>query len=424
MKVGKFLTTSIIAATFFSITAEAIPENQNSNELPPAQNVPSTSTEILTPENSGLNPGYTVPVIKGTNPPPPGDALPEVVAVSAIVIEASTGHVIYARNAEQKMFPASTTKIMTLITALEEGDPDDIVTVSKNSFGTEGSTLWLEEGEKIKLGDLMTGLIMVSGNDAAVAIAEHIDGSTTKFAERMTKKAKEIGATHTQFKNPHGLPDEQHYTTAHDLALIAAYGYSLKNFEDIVTLKEKPFPRKQDPNNLLKSENQMLWLYRGGNGVKTGYTDAAGRCLVSAAKRDGIQIVAVVLNSDYMWNDSIFLLDYGFKHVETKKLLNAGEVVETLPVESGRRKSVQVFAKKEIVVPVFKNETEPKIQYDLPDYLSAPVRKGDIVGKAFVMRDGKKIAETDLIAASDSEQNSFFAKLKDFIVNLFKSKVK
>ena len=191
-----------------------------------------------------------------------------------------------------------------------------------------------------------------------------------------------------------------------------------------MTLKEKPFPRKQDPNHLLKSENQMLWLYRGGNGVKTGYTDAAGRCLVSAAKRDGIQIVAVVLNSDYMWNDSIFLLDYGFKNVETKKLLEAGEAVETLPVESGRKKSVKVFAKNEIVVPVFKNEVEPKIRYDLPDYLSAPVRKGDVVGKAFVMRDGKKIAETDLIAASDSEQNSFFATLKEFILNLFRSEMK
>ena len=130
------------------------------------------------------------------------------------------------------------------------------------------------------------------------------------------------------------------------------------------------------------------------------------------------------MNSDYMWNDSIFLLDYGFKNVETKKLLEAGEAVETLPVESGRKKSVKVFAKNEIVVPVFKNEVEPKIRYDLPDYLSAPVRKGDVVGKAFVMRDGKKIAETDLIAASDSEQNSFFATLKEFILNLFRSEMK
>lgn len=413
MKVGKIFLC-ITLALMMTTNAEAINEYQAVSEIPQT----SAPITTLTSENSGLNPNYTVPLIQGSRPVPAGDALPNVTATSAVVIEASTGHVIYSRNADRKMFPASTTKMMTLIMALESGRMDEVVTVGPNADGAEGSTLWLNSGEHIPLRELLHGMIMVSGNDAAIAIAEHLDGTVYQFAQHMTKRAHELGAKSTNFTNPHGLPDDNHYTTAHDLALLAAYGYKLAEFEDIVTAKEKSYDWIHDFPKILRSENQMLWLYRGGNGIKTGYTDKAGRCLISAAKRDGIQIISVVLDSEYMWNDSILLLDYGFQNVKFEKLVKAGEVVKNIPVMSGRRKSVQVKTTGEIVMPIFGNDAPHEVVYDLPKVLNAPVTNGQKVGKVRVMYDGKEAASTDIIATADIEQKSFFRlfweKIKSF----------
>lgn len=248
---------------------------------------------------------------------PDGDVLPEVTARSAIVMEADTGKIIYQRNAHELRYPASTTKMMTLIVALENADLDEVVTTSENAYGAEGSTMWLEVGERLTMEQMLYGIMLVSGNDATIAVAEHIAGSVPRFANMMTNKAHDIGATDTYFKNPNGLPDPEHYSTAYDLALIAAYGYKNPMFVKIVSTKEKFVPWSiNDYDRTLTNENQMLWLYDGANGVKTGYTDAAGRCLVSAAKRDGVQLIVVVLDALYMWNDSIALLDYGFKQVK------------------------------------------------------------------------------------------------------------
>ena len=371
--------------------------------------------------NSGLNPGYTVKQMQNPRPQnvPPGDLLPNVTATSAIVMEASTGHVIYSRNPNKKMFPASTTKMMTLILGLEYGKPNEIVTVGENAFGVEGSTLFLEKGDKIPLGELLCGMMMHSGNDAAVAIAEHIDGNTKKFAEHMTRRAGELGALGTQFKNPHGLPDENHFTTAYDLALLASYGYSLEGFEETVGTQEKTFQWVHDPAKLLRNENQLLWIYRGGNGVKTGYTDVAGRCLVSAAKRNGIQLVAVVLDSYFMWNDSIALLDYGFKNVETETVIRGGDIIKVLPVVSGHKKTIAVKTADKVVVPVFKNDKNFSVEYELPKVLNAPIKKGESVGIARVILDGKEIASTDLITADNDSQKSFFRLMLDNIKKLF-----
>ncbi|MBQ9496186.1 MAG: D-alanyl-D-alanine carboxypeptidase, partial [Selenomonadaceae bacterium] len=183
--------------------------------------------QTLTSENSGLNPGYSVTPIQNTRPVAPDDVLPNVTATAAIVIEASTGHVLYERNPDQHMFPASTTKMMTLITALEGNKLDEIVTVGPGAYNAEGSTLWLDVGEKIPLGDLLYGMMLVSGNDGAIAIAEHCGGNVHDFAAKMTKRAHELGATGTNFTNANGLPDANHYTTARDLATMAAYGFTL-----------------------------------------------------------------------------------------------------------------------------------------------------------------------------------------------------
>ena len=349
----------------------------------------------------------------------PDDALPRVTARSAVVMEAKTGRVLYERNMGDRRFPASTTKIMTLIIALEKGNLDDVVKVGPHAAGTEGSTLWLEEGDEITLRELLYGMMLHSGNDATVAVAEHIAGSVDAFARLMTDKAHEIGAKDTNFVNANGLPDDAHYTTAHDLALIASYGYTLPEFEKIVSTKEITFPWVKDDTHRLRNENQMLWLYEGGNGVKTGYTDAAGRCLVSAAKRDGIQLVAVVLDSNWMWNDSILLLDYGFSKIDRTTVVKKHAQVGTVAVTGSRVRRLGVQTKDEIVLPVVDGAAGYEQTIDLPHAVKAPVKKGDAVGTLRISYDGKEVAKTDLVAMQDAEQKSFFLTVWKNVKSLF-----
>ena len=349
----------------------------------------------------------------------PDDALPRVTARSAVVVEARTGRVLYERNMDNRQFPASTTKIMTLIVALEKGNLDDVVKVGPHAAGTEGSTLWLEEGDEITLRELLYGMMLHSGNDATVAVAEHIAGSVDAFARLMTDKAHEIGANDTNFVNANGLPDDAHYTTAHDLALIASYGYTLPEFEEIVSTKEITFPWVKDETHLLRNENQMLWLYEGGNGVKTGYTDAAGRCLVSAAKRDGIQLVAVVLDSNWMWNDSILLLDYGFSKIDRTTVVKKHAQVGTVAVTGSRARRLGVQTKDEIVLPVVDGTAGYEQTIDLPHAVKAPVKKGDVVGTLHVTYEGKEVAKTDLVAMQDAERKSFFLTVWKNVKSLF-----
>ncbi len=352
----------------------------------------------------------------------PGDVLPNVTARSAVVMEAATGKILYSRDMDERRYPASTTKIMTLIVALENGNLDDIVTVSDNAAKTEGSTLWLEPGEQIKLSDLLYGMMLISGNDATVAVAEHIAGSVDAFARMMTAKAHEIGATDTSFVNSSGLPDDRHYTTAHDLALIAAYGYRNPKFEEIVSTKEKQIPwAKHVENRELRNENRMLWLYDGGNGVKTGYTDAAGRCLVAAAKRDGVQLITVVLDSLYMWNDSIAMLDYGFHQVASQELVHKGEVLKTVDVLSGKKNRLALKAADSVAVPEFEGDTGRFItKVEAPDRVRADIKAGDIVGRVVVQYNGKEVAATNLVAAESIEKKSFFLTLYKEMAYLFK----
>ena len=349
----------------------------------------------------------------------PDDALPRVTARSAVVMEAKTGRVLYERNMDNRQFPASTTKIMTLIIALEKGNLDDVVKVGPHAAGTEGSTLWLEEGDEITLRELLYGMMLHSGNDATVAVAEHIAGSVDAFARLMTDKAHEIGAKDTNFVNANGLPDDAHYTTAHDLALIASYGYTLPEFEKIVSTKEITFPWVKDDTHRLRNENHMLWLYEGGNGVKTGYTDAAGRCLVSAAKRDGIQLVAVVLDSNWMWNDSILLLDYGFSKIDRTTVVKKHAQVGTVAVTGSRVRRLGVQTKDEIVLPVVDGAAGYEQTIDLPHAVKAPVKKGDAVGTLRISYDGKEVAKTDLVAMQDAEQKSFFLTVWKNVKSLF-----
>lgn len=425
MNLKKFLA-AIISIPLVTLSVEVGAVGMPASELMRLDEAPkgeiARPMQPLTSENSGVSPGYSITPIQNTRPVAPDDVLPNVTATAAIVIEASTGHVLYERNADAHMFPASTTKMMTLITALEHGGLDEIVTVGPGAYNAEGSTLWLDVGEKIPLGELLYGMMLISGNDGSIAIAEHCGGTVADFAARMTQRAHELGAVNTNFTNANGLPDPNHYTTARDLAIMAKHGFSLPHFEEICSTKEVSFGWIHDDTKLLRNENQMLWLYRGCNGIKTGYTDAAGRCLVTSAKQNGVQLIVVVLDSLYIWNDSIFLLDYGFGRVSSQTLIESGQVVKTLPVIKGRRKSMQVKTAGEIIMPVFDGgeSNAYSLVYDLPAELTAPITSGETIGKIrVVLPDGREAASVDVVTTADVEQKSFFRLILDRIKNFF-----
>ncbi|WP_139787255.1 D-alanyl-D-alanine carboxypeptidase family protein [Cohnella massiliensis] len=253
---------------------------------------------------------------------------PDIHAESAILIDAKTGSVLYSKNENQRQYPASITKIVTGIIALETTKPDEIVTVSKEARYEEGTRIYLGEGEQKPMIDLIYGLLMNSGNDAATAIAEHIDGSKAEFAKRMNRFIKErIGVENTQFQNPHGLHDPDHYTTASDMALIARYAMRNPTFREIVSTKTKPWEGEEWKSNLV-NHNKLLWSYEGANGIKNGFTDQAGYTLVGSAKRGNTEIIGVLLkskSSTEAFSDMTALLDYGFEGFETKLVMNKNE---------------------------------------------------------------------------------------------------
>lgn len=297
-------------------------------------------------------------------------------ARSAIVLDRQSGKVLYAKNAEAKMPMASTTKIMTAICALENGNLNDVVEVHPSSVGVEGSSMYLGHGEKITLENLVYGLMLASGNDAAVAIAMHMSGSVDNFANLMNTTAKKIGAVNTSFKNPNGLDAEGHYTTAHDLALIARYGLeNVNGFAEIASTYEKKMPwQGKDYDRVLHNHNKLLRLYDGCDGVKTGFTKKSGRCLVSSATRDNLGVIAVTLNAPNDWDDHTKMLDYAFDNFSVKKLITKGEYIASVSVENGIDDKVMLVADEDAYATV-KNGEKPsfKLSYDIPKTLSAPV---------------------------------------------------
>ena len=244
---------------------------------------------------------------------------PQVGAEAAVLMMANTKQVLFDKNSNGIMYPASTTKIMTLITAIEKGKPNSIVTVSPSAACVEGSSLELKAGEKLSLNNAMYGMMLVSGNDSAEAIAEHVAGSIPLFVNMMNTNALKIGAKNTRFSNPHGLPDPvNHYTTAYDLALITDYAMQNTDFAKIVATREYNVKFINGKTTHVSNTNKLLKTYPGANGGKTGYTDAAGECLVATAKRGNVQLIAVILNSETRWDDASKLLDFGFQQAALK----------------------------------------------------------------------------------------------------------
>jgi len=340
-----------------------------------------------------------------------------VSAKSAMVMEASTGRVLYQKNAHEKMPMASTTKIMTALVAIENGNLSDMVTVSANASGVEGSSIWLSPGETMTLSDLLFGLMLASGNDAAIAIAEHIGGDVETFVGMMNDKAREIGAYNTHFVNPNGLPAENHYTTAYDLALISAYAMQNKMFREIVKTQYKTLPWEgHEWNRVVKNKNKILWNYEGGNGIKTGFTKEAGRCLAAAAEREGMQLVSVVLCAPDMFNDCMALMDYGFEYFDNSLIVKAGEKIGEIAVKDGIEKSFPVYTEKDVYFPLTQEEAANlKKRVYIEETLTAPVKKGQQVGRIELWLGEDRIQSVALTAPYDIGENSYSSNLSKLL---------
>jgi len=308
-------------------------------------------------------------------------------AESAALIDVSSGRILYSSQGDKSMRIASLTKIMTAIVAIEHGKLSDQVTISRNAAGKEGSSIYLKLGEEMSLQHLLYGMMLRSGNDAATAIAEHVGGSVEGFAYMMNEKARLIGMEHSSFKNPSGLDEEGHYSTANDMAKLTAYALRNPVFREIVKTKVKKAPNPNETwDYTWMNKNKMLNLYDGADGVKTGYTKIAKRCLVSSATRNGQQLAVVTLNDPDDWADHTKLLDYGFKNFPLHPLVNKGDVIDGTSYVAGISFGYPALESE-------KNQFTSQIQMNDP--ASANYRLGE-VGAVHYMLSGKPIGSVPL----------------------------
>lgn len=331
-------------------------------------------------------------------------------AKACVIIDEVSGRVLLSHNAFQPLPMASTTKVMTALLALEYGKLDENVTCSRAAFGVPGTSIYLSEGETLTLREMLYGLMLASGNDAAVAIAEHISGSVESFCQRMTERAAELGCENTVFLTPHGLPCEGHYTTARDLALIAREAMTHELFREIVSTRRATIPwQGRDYDRVLNNKNKLLSTYKGATGIKTGYTKKAGRCLVFGAERDDMRIIGVVLNCADWFDESARLMDRAFAAYESVQMAEMGEGVRVIPVDHADGQAVRAVLSADLTGVVLK-ATIPAVELDLPDSLDAPVKAGDVIGRIRLVSGGDTVAEVPLLAESDVARDDFPAR--------------
>lgn len=342
---------------------------------------------------------------------------------SHILMDYDSMTVLDGKEIHKPQFPASTTKVMTAILALELGNLDDIVTVDQEVVDlTEGSHIALEPGEEMALGEMLYALLVSSANDSALAIAKHISGSIDEFVALMNEKAKEIGADNTNFVNPHGLHDEEHVTTAYDLALIAHYAMENETFRNYVNTTEYTIEAtevKGEPrylfttNKLLRSSQNIEYdgkmapiTYEGAQGVKTGYTEKASNCLVSYAERDGQRLLAVVLKSQStgVYLDTHKLLDYGFDNFQSIKIGSKNEFIGNIDIPNGNIPQVSGVLENDILQPLSNLDVDTlDKKVNLRSNLKAPIKEGEIIGTMEYYKDGEVIAEGNILSTMGVE---------------------
>jgi D-alanyl-D-alanine carboxypeptidase (penicillin-binding protein 5/6) len=336
-------------------------------------------------------------------------AEPEIEGKAAVLMDQATGRVLWSYNPHEPLPPASTTKVMTLLLALELGQPEDVATVSQLAQSQTGSRVYLTAGEQYTLRELLYAVQLSSANDAAVVVAEHIAGSVEGFVQLMNERARELGARNTNFVNPHGLPDPEHRASAYDLALIARAALEIPKFKEIITTDSYPisWPGREEDRQLY-NKNRLFQLYEGADGVKTGYTTEAGYTFIGSATRNGQQLIAVVLGStdSGIWSDTIALLDYGFANFSPYQLASKGEELTTLPVRYGDDVPV-ILAEgfNYILTPEEKKRVVRESQ--LPDMLVAPVAAGEVLGTLTISLAGEELARLPLVVATEVKRKIY-----------------
>lgn len=315
---------------------------------------------------------------------------PQLSAGAAVLMDTATGKVLYAKNPDVRMAPASTTKILTAMIALEKGHLNDLITVGPNPPRVDGTRVYLVEGEQVTLENLLYGMLLNSGNDAALAIAEYYGGSAEGFARLMNEKAAALGALNSHFVTPNGLPDPNHYTTARDLAIIARAAMQDETFRRIVATKTRPWHGKEWETTLV-NQNKLLWNYEGADGIKTGYTSEAHYTLVGSATRQGQSLIVVVLDEPggrAADKDAAALLDYGFKEFRSFKLVHQGEVVDTINLDG---KMVELTAANDLFIVCSQDDNDPPSRQLQLYPFKRPVPAGSRIGEV-VFRKGGEVA--------------------------------
>lgn len=323
-----------------------------------------------------------------------------VSAESAVLLDAASGEILYQKNSSKKLPMASTTKIMTAICAIESALPlDEKYNIPKEACGVEGSSIYLTENESLTLRELLYALMLSSANDAATAIAIIVGGSIDGFADIMNRTSEKLGLKSTHFTNPHGLDHEEHYTTSEELAKITAYALSNEVFSEIVKTDIINIPRNNEVNGRrLKNHNKMLWLYDGAIGVKTGFTKRCGRCLVTAAQRDGVTLISVTLNAPDDWRDHTALLNYGFSKYETINIASCGDIKYDISCAGLDAEKLTVANRDELNISLPIDHPEIKVLIECPKIVFAPIEKDAVLGTVTFIMNGKIIGVLPLYA--------------------------
>lgn len=326
-------------------------------------------------------------------------AEPTIVGEAAVLMDAETGRVLWGKDETVQRAPASITKLITALVAIEKGNLQKEVKINEEAVNTSGSIVWLKVGETQTLENLLYAMMLNSGNDAAKAIAEHIGGSQEAFVKMMNEKAKEIGAISTNFINANGLSAEGHYSTAYDIALIMKEALENPDLRKIMGTQYKDWDGA-DWKSQLANLNQMLWQYEGTIGGKTGYVSEAGRCLVTAANRDGLELISVVLgsNADRIWSDSTKILDHGYNNFHKLKLTTKSD--EILQVETAGT-TIPVVTGKDVEYLTSKNAEHIPTSKIKMHQIKLPLKKGDIIGELEFVLNDEVIEKTDLLSAQD-----------------------
>lgn len=319
-------------------------------------------------------------------------------AECAILIDGETGRVLYEKQAEEKSLIASTTKIMTALVICEQTNVLDRVKIPKEAVGIEGSSMYLKEGEVLTVQELLYGLMLQSGNDAAVALAIYCGGTVEGFTELMNDKAHRLGMTQSHFANPNGLDSPGNYSTARDMALLTAYAMQNPIFAQTVSTKIITIGER-----CLRNHNKLLWQLEGANGVKTGYTKAAGRILISSVTRMGRQLIAVTFNDPNDWQDHKDLIEDGFSRFTVQKLIQKGQTLGQLELAGGQEESVDLIAAEDFSYSLAQGE---RVTISLPEagFAYAPVAEGEEAGFAHILVDGTAVAKVPLVYGKTIER--------------------